>query len=735
MSFRTAVLALGLCFAAAAFAQPEKAPVTVDAQTIEGVGDIEVTARGKAEIRRDDTSIFGEVLRYNRELGRVQGEGGVRLQQGLDRFFGPRLEYNTLDSTGVFEEPGFLLQRELPARGRADRLEFVGRDHYRLRNASFTTCKPGQDDWMLTAEELDLNYAQDEGVARGVRLRFFDVPIFGTPYVSFPLESKRRSGILTPYYSQTSTRGAEIGVPYYWNIAPERDATITPVYMARRGVQLKNHVRFMEADYAGEFRLEYLPDDRVFGQTREGMSLQHEHAFGPNLRAQVDYNRVSDDRYFVDLASQVRQLTTRNLPFDANLTYNGFVGDAPYTAQARVQRFQTLQDPLAPIVAPYQRVPQIRFNAANYGAAGFFDSALPAEFVRFEHPSLVQATRVSTNPTLAGAFVAPGWYITPKVGVRAASWALDRQPVTDPGSAKAAIPWYSLDSGLVFERDSTWFDRRFTQTLEPRLFYVRVPFHRQDHIPLFDTTLADFNYPQLFTENRFVGGDRFGDAHQMTLAVSSRFLRDNGQEAFRATLGQRYYFEDERVALTPATPLRTASDSDILASVGGRVFRHWTFDATTQYNRHADHAERYNASVRYNPEIAKVVNFTYRFNRAAIKQLDLSTQWPVAAGWYGVARYNYSLLDKRLLEGLAGIEYNAGCWIFRAVVQRIQAISNVPTSQLLFQLEFNGVGQLGTDEAVELLKRNVPGYAITNPHDTSLAPPGARPRLPFPQVF
>jgi len=740
-------LAVALAVAVPAAAQTTpgeaKGSITVDAQSIEGVGDLEVTARGNAEIRRGEVTIFGEVLRYNREFGRVDGEGGVRLQLGADRFFGPRLQYDTLEDTGTFEQPKFLLQRDREARGGAEQLEFLGRERYRLKNATVTTCRPGQDDWQLEARELDLDYAEDEGEARGLRLRFFDTTIIGSPWASFPLENRRRSGLLTPYYSQTTTRGLELGIPYYWNIAPERDATLTPVYMAKRGFQLKNSLRYLDRDYAGELRLEYLPDDRVFRGSRDGISLQHSHSFLPGLKGQVDFNQVSDDRYFVDLATQVKQVTIGNLPQDANLTYTGAFGEAPYALQARLHRFQTLQDPLNPITPPYHRLPQIKFNGGAYGMAGFFDSTLPAEYVRFAHPTLTpQAARFSMTPSLAGAFVAPGWFFTPKVGVRYAQYGFDRAAPGQPQSTQLTIPWLSMDSGVVLERGARWFGEHLTQTLEPRLFYLYVPYRAQDHIPVFDTARADFNYPQLFTENRFVGGDRFGDANQLTLALSSRFLQADGQEVFRGTVGQRYYLRDERVGFAapnvPASetlPPRTSIDSTVLAALGGRLYRHWNFDATTEYDRHEGTTERYTLGLRYTPELAKVVNFKYRFNRAAIKQLDLSTQWPLQPGWYGVGRYNYSLLDKRLLEGLAGIEYNAGCWVFRAVLQRVQAATRVTSTAFVLQLELNGVGQLGTGEAVDLLKRSVPGYSATNPGDQTLAPPSARPRAPFEQVF
>ena len=739
MLFRLATLAIastaGLITSASALAQDQSDATTIDAQKIEGVSDLEVSARGQAEIRHGDVGVFGDFLRYNREFGEMEGEGGVRLQSGVDRFFGPSLYYNLLDDTGSFQSPQFLLQRERPARGSAEKIEFAGKSKYKLFGARFTTCKPGQDDWFLEARELDLDYEADEGRADHPRLRFFDHTLFAFPRATFPLENRRRSGMLTPYYSQTSQRGLEFGIPYYWNIAPERDATFTPVWMARRGFQLKSDFRYMQPQHVGELRYEYLPDDPVFGRTRTGLSWVHTQNFAPGFMGQIDYNKVSDERYFVDLASQVKQVSTGNLPQDAFVVKNGLFRSGSYYAQARFEKFQTLQDPLAPILPPYWRLPQLNASASYNDIVGLFDSVLPGEYVRFQHPTLVDGSRATFAPTLAMPRLSPGWYVTPKAGVRYVSYDLEQTSALAPTTPYVAIPWFSVDSGLAFERQTRWFGQGYTQTLEPRLFYVRVPYHNQDNIPLFDTALADFNYPQLFTENRFVGGDRFGDANQATLAFTTRFLQTDGQERFRATLGQRFYFEEERVALAPGSTLRLASESDVLASVGGKASQALSYDVTTQYNPYRSRAERYGVALRYAPEVAKVLNFSYRFQRDILRQIDLSGQWPVAQGWYGVGRYNYSFLDRRLLEGLAGAEYNAGCWIFRFVVQRLQAAADVTNTAIIFQLEFTGVGQVGTADATQLLRRDVPGYSVLNRTDPALIPPSAQPRLPFSQVY
>jgi LPS-assembly protein len=716
----------------------EKGPMTIDAERIDGIGELEATARGSAEINQDELTIFGDYLKYNQEFGRIDADGGVRLQMGVDRFFGPRLRYSTVDDTGVFEQPGFLLQRDLPARGNASSVEFMGKQKYRLKDVSFTTCQPGNDDWFLEAAEMDLDYDAEVGHAKSPKLRFFDTTILKAPFASFPLENRRKSGLLTPYYAHSSTRGLETSIPIYWNIAPERDYTLTPVYMTKRGLLLKNELRYLDRPYAGELRLEYLPNDATTGVERHGISWQHSQSLAPGLRAQVDYNQVSDARYFVDLSSQVRQASIGNLTQDANATYSSSIAGIGYGLTTRVQRFQTLQDPLAPIVPPYARIPQINFSTGKNDVGGLVDTSLNMEYVRFLHPTLVQGSRISANPAFASPVLAPGWFITPKAGLRYMGYNIENTPAGTAGSPGVAIPWFSADTGLIFERDARWFGENLTQTFEPRLFYVYVPYRNQDQIPIFDTGLAEFNFPQLFSENRFAGGDRFGDANQLTTTFTTRFLQNNGQEALRATLGQRYYFTNERVGLTPTDTLRTYHTSDLLASVGGRLFKYWTFDTTTQYNQRESKAQRYTVSTRYSPELAKVVSASYRFNQDPanpLKQIDVSGQLPVAAGWYAVGRYNYSLLDKRLVDGLAGVEYNAGCWVFRAVFQRMQAAAQIASTAIFVQIEFTGVGQLGTDEVVTQLKRNVPGYSSTNPRDPTLAPSGVRQRLPFEQVY
>jgi LPS-assembly protein len=716
-----------------------KGPTTIDAQSIEGISELEVTARGRVEFQREDLTVYSEYLRYNQEFGRIEADGGVRMLRGVDRFFGPHLRYNTQDDTGVFEGSNYILQGETATtRGKAERLEFLGKDKIRMVNGTFSTCEPGKEDWRIEAREFELDNEKQVGTVRDGRLKFFDTTIIPLPYGSFSLDKQRKSGLLAPYYSHNTQRGIEVAMPYYWNIAPERDLTLTPNFMSKRGEQLKSDLRFMGPTYRGELRYDILPHDNVLGTSRSAFTLQHDQQITPALRGIVDFNKVSDSRYFVDLSSQVRQVSTGILPQQVSLSYGGAVAGMGYGISSMVQRFQTLQDPLAPITPPYARLPQINFGTAKNDIAGRFDIALPAEFVRFTHPTLTDGTRFQLNPTVTAPILAPGYFLTPKLGVHYADYNLTQTAVGQPTKQTVSVPWMSLDSGVIFDRDARWFGEQLTQTFEPRMFYVYAPYRNQSQIPVFDTGLSDFNYSSIFTENRFAGGDRFGDANQITMAATSRMLTSSGVELFRATLGERYYFSNQRVGLTPADVLNTRGQSDILASVGGRLAQNLTFDNTLEYNPHQSQIQRYSASVRYAPEIAKVVSASYRYNRdpaQPIRQVDLSGQWPVRPGWYAIGRFNYSFQDRLLLQGIAGVEYNAGCWVFRSAFQRIQAAVNTTSTGIFFQMEFNGFGGLGSDEILTMFRRNVPSYAVTNPTQGSLVPPSMHPRLPFEQVF
>ncbi|TAK67967.1 MAG: LPS-assembly protein LptD [Betaproteobacteria bacterium] len=692
------------------------APVTITADRMEGYANKETSASGNAELRQDKVSIHADRLLYLYATDEVQASGGVRLARDGDRMSGTGLRLRVHDSVGRFDQADYefaLRSRAgyapVRARGTADVIKLEGKDKYHLENATFTTCKPGNDDWYLQVGELDLDMTRDLGTARKGKLVFKGAPVVYLPWVDFPLHNQRKSGFLPPTIGSTGKSGVEISAPFYLNLAPDRDLTIAPREFSKRGLQLTTQLRYVDRDYEGDARFEHMPKDRVRNLSRFATNIQHNQRFSSKLSGYLNLNKVSDDNYFRDLSSRINITSQTTLPRDGMLIYHG----GWWVATARVQRFQTLQDPANPVIEPYGRLPQFTLNATRQYVGGV-DLALASEFVKFYHPTSVIGSRLTLYPSASLPLISPGAYLTPKLGFHSTAYSLARNAVDTPETIHRALPIASLDSGLSFERDSAFLGQNFRQTLEPRLYYLYAPYRDQSKIPLFDTGLADFNYAQIFSENLFNGGDRIADAHQLTIAATTRILSPtSGQEVLKATIGQRHYFQNQQVALNDVTPTRTDKTSDFLAAVSGRIARNWTLDSALQYNPRRNFFERLGLGARYQPETTKAFNLGYRFTRGSLNQVDVSAQWPLGGGWYGVGRYNYSLRDNRLVESLGGFEYNGACWIGRVVVQRFAAATGNFTSAVFVQLELNGFSRIGSNP-LETLKRNIPGYGRLN---------------------
>jgi LPS-assembly protein len=762
---RRAALAIALFGSAAAYAQgqglqlrgsPEERsktgaalPIILDADRIEGVAGKDTTAQGNASLRRGGLSIRADSLIYHEENEDVEARGNVRFQRNGDTLSGPALRYSIRDATGVFEKPDFTFtpraktgQQPVSARGQAESIEFLGENQYRIKDGFFTTCKPGDDGWRVRADELDLDFTREVGTARGGSMHFEGVTILAAPSFDFSLNNQRKSGFLPPSIGVTGKSGPEVGIPYYLNLAPNYDLTLTPRYMEKRGLQIAEQFRYLQKDYNGDFNAEVLPHDRAADRSRSAMSLALRYNRDGSLLGGLNLNKVSDDSYFRDLASRINITSQATLPREGFLTYNGKWWDTgSYSATARVQRFQVLQDPDNPIVVPYGRTPQLTLSTLRQDIGGF-DFRSSAEFVDFSHPSLVNGKRSTFYPSLSLPLITPGSFLTPKVGVHYTYYSLDEIPVTQtsnvfpvpvaptpnvpafPDSISRTLPIFSVDSGLIYERETNALGQAVIQTLEPRFYYVNIPFRKQDQIPLFDTAIADFNYAQIFSENMFSGGDRINDARQLTAAVTSRMLLpSSGQEVLRGTFGQRYYFKDQQVTLaTPLatdTPPRTYNASNWLAALSGRVNPHWTLEGASEYDQRDFRTERLTLAARYRPEGLKTLNLSYRYlsgditRTDPIKQIDLSAQWPLAGRWYGVGRFNYSLRDSRIVEGIGGLEYAADCWTSRIVMQRFALTAGTSSSSVFLQLELNGFSRLGSNP-LEALKRNIPGYQRIN---------------------
>ncbi len=683
-----------------------------------------VTAEGRVELRTHRETVLADKLSYAIPEQTIYGDGDVVLRRGFDWITGPQLEYKRDTETGFFRAPR-LFVAEANAHGDAKEIRFNGPDHYEAVDASYTTCVAPHPDWYLRGEQLEVDNLRKVGTARNVSVHFLDVPVLYAPWLQFPLSNERKSGFLTPTLGSTGVRGFEISTPYYLNLAPNYDATLTPRYMTKRGLQMGAQFRYLLGDdtsplgvAVGEMNAEFLPHDRSTGENRYALAWKHNEQFAPWLGGFINLNKVSDDKYFADFADRIAVTSQKTLPREAGIVAT----HGPWSFLARAQSFQTLQDPEAPVVPPYNRLPQVLASLSDTDWLGLTWSGT-GEYARFTQDQLAPTgERFVLYPTAAFHRQGAAWFFTARAGVHMREYTLDRTTAALPEQHPSyAIPITSLDAGLVFERDVTVLDTPLTQTLEPRAFYVYIPYKNQTDAPVFDTALDDFNFSQLFAENRYIGNDRVGDANQLTLALTSRYLdRETGAERLRLAVGQRFYFQDQRVSLNE--PLRSASTSDFLVGAEGRLSEAWSLASLLQYNLDASDVERFNVGVRYTPAPGRALNATWRYTRALadatggleqIKQIDLSGQWPVSDRWTLIGRWNYSVADHKTLEAVAGIEYNADCWVLRVVGQRLTTTTQQATTSVFVQLELNGLARVGTSP-LELLRRSVPGYLPTN---------------------
>jgi LPS-assembly protein len=533
--------------------------------------------------------------------------------------------------------------------------------------------------------------------------------------MTFTLDNQRKTGLLSPTIGSTSKSGLEITTPFYWNIAPDMDATIAPRYMAKRGTQWGGEYRYLGQSYSGKIAGEYLENDQITHTNRNALTIVHNQDFGYGFTGALNLNGVSDDTYFTDLSTRLSNVTQTNLLREGRINYGG---GGWWSASLMAQRFQTLQDPsLPPVAIPYDRLPQLLVNADRadlpLGTEGIFSG----EYVDFSNPTgtAVEGKRTTLYPQLAYPIQTALFYVTPKVGFHSTRYELVQQAAGVPDQITRNVPIFSIDSGTVFERQLQLFDQDLTQTLEPRAYYLRVPKRDQSQIPLFDTGVADFNFAQIFSENSYSGGDRISDANQLTLAVTSRLIdTESGEEMVRAAVGQRYYFADQTVTI-PGVAARTGHIADFLAALSGKVNRELSIDTGMQYNYQDKQVERLNVGGSYQPEAGKVFNAGYRYTRSLLRQIDTSAQWPLFGGWHAVGRYNYSLRDKRIVESIAGLEYDGGCWATRFVVQRLATAVGQVNNSIFVQLELSGFSDIGSNP-LDVLKRNIPGYGrITQP--------------------
>lgn len=727
--------------------------------------DRKMRASGNAVITKGDQKIYGDSIEYDVQNDELDVDGNVRIELGDGLIKGPALTMQLNESIGEMKDASITLNKDLgntkpqntphnnpsvytrskllntqtsltddprlyrdnfseptaqtdqlsidpkftSSRGDAKAVLFEGQDKKRLISARYTTCEAGVDDWYIKSKEITLDDYTQSGTAKNAYVEFKGVPILYSPWLSFSFNNERKSGFLAPSVGTTSRSGFETLVPYYINIAPDMDATVATRYLSKRGLQLQGEFRYLNENYSGINSLEYLDNDSLSGNRRYYANFAHTHQITDRWSAGYNIEKVSDNEYFSEMSTRIVSTSRVNLPQQGRVDY---VGDV-WRFNGLVQKYQTLDE----INYPYQRLPQLTLTADKDW--DYASTQLYSEYTNFARndnaPVAVTGSRLTLYPSISVPFTQSYGFITPKFGVHSTSYRLSDNNFNINGTtvsnnaATRTLPIFSLDSGLYFERDTKVVKNRYTQTLEPRMFYVYIPHKEQDLLPVFDSALADLNLTSLFTENQFTGNDRVNNANQLSLAVTTRMIdQDTGIERFAATIGQRYYFDKQRVVL-PNAIQPTNNSSDIIAAMTARLSNKWNLDAFWQYNTDDAGIVRSNVLARYNPEPGKLMNVGYRYTQQFLEQINLSGQWPLSRGWYGVGRFNYSIREKTLIESLAGIEYDAGCWQARTVVQRVETATADANYGLFFQLELGGLASIGSNP-LNLLRRDIPGY-------------------------
>jgi LPS-assembly protein len=720
-----------------------------------GQADIETgftVLTGHVMVHQDQRTISADRVTYDAQTGKVTVAGQVDFE---DPRLGVKSDSGAYDALGggFFDQANFHIM-DRNGRGFARHMSLTPDGKVHLDAVRYTSCPVGNEDWTIQARSIYLNTDDEQGVARGVIMRFKDVPIFYTPYIAFPLGDDRQSGLLFPSFGHSGNNGYQLEVPYYFNLAPNYDATVTPGYLSKRGVQLGGQFRYLTEDSHGDVEGVVLPNDEIEHSDRAYAHITDITNLAPGLRFDTDIASVSDSNYFSDFAVGADQTSVTFLERRGELLYY----DDVWRLRAQLQNFQTIDTSIVAGDRPYSRVPRVEAYGLFplYGGLEFALSSEVTNFLRDVGPTGVRA---DLSPELRWSLRTPGYFFEPVVGYHFTQYDLENAAVGDPSTPTRTLPYTSVDTGLVFERDAGSQGQR-TLTLEPRLMYTYIPYRNQNELPLFDTGLPDLNLVELFRNNRYVGDDRIGDANQLAYGVTTRlFSQATGAQYLSATIGEIHYFTPPRVLLpdeitqtlpgqtlttlpgqqtqtqvilpgqnlptlpgqtlatAPVETLQPYHGSDIVSEISLTAYKNWSVNLDYQWNPYTSQTDKSEVLVQYRPDPNKVVNVGYRFQEDILKQYDLSFAWPIAGHWNTVGRYVYSIQNHQVIEQLAGVEYKSCCWRIQVLQRRYltNRTGGLDTS-IALQLELTGLSSVGK-RSDAFLSKEISGYTARDPDE------------------
>lgn len=724
----------------------------IDGDTISAAADGTVVVEGNLQLMQQDMVITADRGTYQRDVQVVAIADNVRIRQPGVLLTGTNAEVNQATGVSTLLNASYVLH-DTEARGTAAIIVRTDADGViTIDNGVFTRCEPGVNSWVVAGKQIVLNQQTGRGTARNVTLRVKDVPVMYVPWISFPINDNRATGFLAPILGSTRDGGLDAAIPYYLNLAPNSDATITPRIQVDRGVMLGAEGRYLGNNSQHLLDMLYLPNDKLFDpalrnvpgsdsppvEDRWLLNYDFYALLAKGWSAGIDYAAVSDRDYFQDIGNSGLYTTTQSYLYrDARLNYRG----STWNFQALTQGYQIIDPAVAAFAEPYSSLPRLNLDGTYYLPAGL-EYVVDAEYGRFDRSLnalrftpqqisdgiLVEGDRLAITPRLSLPWSNNAAFVTPTVKYKYASWNLQDQAQGATSSPDRGIFSASLDSGLIFERNLNLFNQDLLQTLEPRLFYLYNEYEDQSDIPLFDTSDLTFSFNQLFRDDRFSGKDRVGDANQLTLAVTSRIYDAKGQEKARASIGQIQYFEDRRVTLfnVPGTVERQ-SGSAVAGELGLQLADNWRASSYMEWNTSTNELDVANLQFQYQSEAKQLFNVGYRYRDMAnlftpggldrtIDQSDVSGTWPVSEEWALIGRWNYDHANKRNLETIAGVEYTNCCYTVRVIARQwidndalFYGLEDDNTGAFI-QFELKGLGSLLGGNVRGILNNGISGY-------------------------
>lgn len=714
--------------------QLDNGGVRVNADDIQGIGSKQAEIKGNVIIEQNDQVLNANQVNFDNN--QIYTQSLFKLKNSFNVLQGTKLKYDLVTQLGEAENFKFRsLQGSFPLQGEGGKIEILGKNFYQLKNARVNTCLPGDDSWFIESPDILVDYDKNIGVAKHTKFVFKDVPIFYVPWFDFPLNGNRKSGFLSPTLGLKSGNGVEIAIPYYFNLAPNYDMTLTPHLYSKRGLAMDAEFRYLTTNMQGILAGSYLPSDRKAKDEfnindRYAISLLHLQNITPKLFFGIDYNQVSDNNYFRDLGSRTASAENNNLNRQIWLNYQDNLWDGPFSAFFTIQNYQTLQNASHTIDEPYRLEPQITLNWSKF-SQGTSEFDVLAQFTNFSHRTKQTGFRSLINSRMTWNFSNEWGFIRPRVGLSATNYQLDdfwgknqqgQQVNLQKKSISRVLPLFSLDSGLVFERSFKLKNNDYVQTLEPRIFYTYIPKRDQSQIPNFDSEEIDTTFSSLFRENQFTGYDRINAANNLSYSVISRFYdKNNGVELFSAGIGQRRYFDKSIMEFNEEKLNLTKKDkTDTLLFAQGRITDKISLQTDLYFNGESRENDRYVVGLRYTPAEGRLINIRYKNDKNSpwigrkgreFEQVDLSFQWAINHRYSILGRYNYSISDKKRLESLFGVEYlsECGCWGMNAVYQTYLTEYDKRKNAVFFQLNLKGLGGVGVNPFTELY-RSIPGF-------------------------